>query len=327
MADEVDSILRRLQSTKLENEISQSRMDVGESMKAAGTPSNSILLAAIHAEMKRNADETSVVSSRLNIMSQALSEMSSTMLDIKDILEKQTSLIASTAVLQSSSGSEQPSRRIATSSRDWYYNGTKLGSRYHIYACILSHFMEMVQAHMDRMDTYYPDSHDCDFKTLVNAVRLVCNARCSIRNVEYKDTIATAERQSQPFELILPVIASTDPKLPVSTSETQVGKMYNSITRPIMIDIDRIRQRLLQLVGILSVKQIDILRSISYPQLKQDSDSELNWDSSCISSRSSHPLVREISSLTAQQKNRYIEYRMQGKSTDNSYSLAKPSKE
>jgi hypothetical protein len=164
---------------------------------------------------------------------------------------------------------------------------------------------------------------DCDFKTMENAVRIVSTERCSIASVEYKNIIGTKEKDSQPFSLLYPHIASADKKAPTTLSESMLGHICNPVTRNTMQDLEWIRQRLCHLDGVLSAKQIDVLKSIGTPLVKPGTVDELNWDTKSINPRMSHPLVREISELTKTKKDEYISLRMRGKKIQAAYNEAK----
>ncbi len=64
--------------------------------------------------------------------------------------------------------------------------------------------------------------------------------------------------------------------------------------------------------GIVSIKQIDILRSIKFPLVKADYADELDWDASRINPRTSHPATSSISELLKTKKDYYILRRLAG---------------
>lgn len=318
----VDSLLRQISSTRIKNEVDNAYSGVSEAMKQVGAPTSNMLLSAIHSETKRTADELVRLNSRMSSLEATNSQTANSILRLCNLIETQNEILASMAIGQPQELS-QSTKGHRSSGQDWYYQGTKLSSRYHVYACILFHLIDMVQVHMDIMDIQYPDSVDCDFKTMQNAVRIVSTERCSIQNVEYKNTISAKEKDSQPFDIIYPLISSLQPGGPTTLVESDISKVYNPVTRNVMQDTEWIRQRLCYLDGILSIKQIDILKSIKSPILKANSDHELNWDSKFIKAKVSHPLARDISDLGSLQKNEYIKLRMKGQSVIDAYESAK----
>lgn len=209
-------------------------------------------------------------------------------------MENQNEMTASVALSQNADGFSQQSNKVQQGS-SWYYQATRLSSKYHVYGCILMHLIDMVQVHMDIQGNHYPDSVDCDFKSMHNAVRIVSTERCNISSVEYNNVISVKEKDSQCFNLLYQHIASTDPTTPTTLAESMLSHICNPITRPVMQDVEWIRQRLCHLDGILSAKQIDVLKSISSPLIRQGTVDELDWDTAAIRPRLSHPLVRDIS--------------------------------
>lgn len=320
--DNADSLLKSIYSTRIKNEIDDSYDGVAGALKHAGAPSNNMLLSNILSEGKRTADEVMRLNMKTEKLEQGMDNLVDSMSAICKLLEKQNEILASISIGQGSSLSSPISRNTPTS-QSWYYQGNKLSSRYHVYACILFHFIDMVQVHMDLKSIYYPDSVDCDFKSMQNAVRIVCTERCSIPTVEYKNTIIVKDKDSQPFDILYPIISSTDPAEPTSVTESLLSRMINPVTRNVMQEIEWIRQRLCHLQGIVSVKQIDILKSIKAPFLKQDSNHELNWDERQIRPRSSHPLVKDILELSGPQRSEYIKLRMKNKTIEVAYEAAK----
>lgn len=320
--ENVESLLRSLSSTRIKNEIDDSQDGVAGALKHMGAPSNGILLSNILAESKRTADETMRLNNKIQRLEEGINRLVDGMSTMCNLLESQNEILASISIGQGSSALT-PILRNTPTSQPWYYQGNKLSSRYHVYACILFHFIDMVQVHMDLKNLHYPDSVDCDFKSMHNAIRIVCTERCSIPKVEYKNTIIVKEKDSQPFDLLYPIISSTDPTKPTSVTESLLSRMINPVTRNVMQEVEWIRQRLCYLEGIISVKQIDVLKSLKAPFLKQDSDHELNWDERQIKPKSSHPLVRDILELPGPQRNEYIKLRMRNKTIQDAYESAK----
>jgi hypothetical protein len=306
----VDSYLQSIVSANTQNETDQSYTGVDEAMKHLGRPTNNILLSNIQSESKRTADEVLRLNSRLVSLETTVSDLLFEVSKLCKLTQQQNDILASKDHKQGTAG-------------DRWYMGTKLGSKHHFYACVIGHLIDMVQIHMDVAGLHYPDSEDCDFKSLCTAVRIVSSERCSIRSVDYKNTIILKEKDSQQLIALYPLISSADKTKPVTLSESMISRISTPITREVLQGIEWIRQRLCHLDGILSIKQIDILKSIRHPIVKEDSDSELNWDLRVVKPRSSHPLSRDIGDLIRTKKDEYIKLRMQGENVIDAYNKAK----
>ncbi len=319
----LDSALKSIRSAKEHDELQGSYTGTGDAMKHIGAPTNHMLLTMIHSETRRNADETMRLNGTMQRLLEQMSISNSNMSAIVSLLETQTELLSANVVAGQSTSTEFVTRRQAAIDSDWFYQGIRLSSRFHIYACIIFHLIDMVQIHMEQMSKIYPDSVDCDFKTMTQAIRVVCSKRCNIPSVSFKLKIETKKMDSQPFELLYPHIASRDSKSTTTMPESALSRLDNAVVRPIFQDIHWICQRLCYLHGILSIKQIDILKSIRFPLVKDD---ELDWDRNKINPRTSHPLVKEIAELSGNQKWRYTEAIMRGDKMIDALNIAKESK-
>jgi hypothetical protein len=315
----VDSLLRSIASSGVRSQIENSYTDVDGVMKEVGRPTNNVLLSAIHNETKRVADEIAKLNAKFTTLNISIESTFSEMTRLCTLIQTQNEISASNTL----NGSSDVSRNKGNATDSWYYQATKLTSKYHVYACIIFHLMDMVQIHMDVAGQHYPDSVDCDFKAMHNAIRVVSSKICNIQGVEYRNTIALREKDSQPFEMLYPLISSSDSKTPTTLSESAISQLCNQVTRGIMQDIEWIRQRLCYLDGVLSIKQIDVLRSICHPIIKPDSDCELNWNRKLIRPRPSHPLVKDIADLPKNQKDEYMRLRMDGRDIIQAYNQAK----
>ena len=318
----VDSLLKRIASDKTRQDVEESYMAVDETMKHTGRPTNNMLLSAIHSEIKRNTDETLRLNVKMNSVSDNVIGLFSEMKRMCSLVETQNEILSSMALAKDSEQSEVVGTQKQNTSGDWWLQGTKFTSKYHVYAGIILHLIDMVQVHMDLSGQHYPDSVDCDMNTMQNAVRVISTERCRIQSVEYKNTIPLKEKDNQAIRTILPRIATTNKEV-ISLSESMLHTICTPITRGVMQDVEWIRQRLCHLDGILSLKQIDVMRSIRHPIMKPDSDSELNWDYTIIRPRSSHPLAKDIADLLKLQKDEYMKLRMAGQNIETAYENAK----
>ena len=313
MADSnVDSLLRSIASSSITEQIGDSYADTHDAMKHTGRPTNNILLSSIHGELNRMGDDVLRVSARLSKLEETNRGILCELTRLCSLTETQNEILSSNALSTPNEQSGNNTKGKQNASGTWYYQGTKLTSKYHVYACIIFHLIDMVQMHMDVAGKHYPDSVDCDFKVMHNAVRVVSTERCRIASVEYKNTISLKEKDSQPFEVLYPLISSSDSKSPTTLSESMVSRLSNQITRGVMQDVEWIRQRLCHLDGVLSIKQIDILKSICHPIVKGDSDSELNWNEKVVKPRCCHPLSKDIAKLPKIQKDEYMRLRVHG---------------
>lgn len=313
VSESVESALRGIASDKMVSESSLNEDDVAGQLKVVGGLTNNGLLHKIYSESKRSADEQA----RTNAM---LQKMSTTLDNINFLMESQLEILSKMSLASPQSSTNEIKADKSNSS--WYYRGIRLTSRHHIHACILSQLIDIVQLHLDSMGKYYPDSVDCDFKTLVTCVRIVCTERCSIRDLVKRESIGIKEKDTLAADLIYKYISSPSKGGVTSLSEQMLPNISNPITRPILQEVEWVRQRLCYTEGVLSAKQVDILRSIGFPLIKQSSQSELNWDRDSIFPRGSHTLTSSISSLKASQKDAYIRQRMKNHSMVDSYAYA-----
>ena len=312
---DTELVLNQIKSSRHQDHINGLYNGVGESLKHAGAPTNNILLSTISAELKRMNDQSMTSSSRLE---SHLSNISSSLDSLCLLMEAQNEMLASSSMKESTTTTRISQTEV--SKTHWYYAGTKLVSRYHGYACILSHLMSMVETRMEVNDIHYPDSVDCNFNTMQNLVRIVCGNRSSLPNLTQRDTIITKDRDSQAFNQLYPIIASSQMDTPTSLIESQLSKIVTPVTRGIMQDIEWIRQRLVYMQGILSIKQVDILASISMP-FKTDDD-ELQCNISKLKPKSSHPLCRDIMDLIKLKKDEFIILRLKNEAIQVAYEKA-----
>lgn len=304
--ENVDSALRHIRSSREHDEARSAYAGTSDAMKHTGTPTNNMLLSMVHSETKRNCDETMRLASATQRLADGISEMNSNMSSVLSLLEIQNELLSGIALGGQQTQTEYAFKTHKASGSKYYYQGVGLSSRNHVYACIIFHLIDMVQVHMDASGKVYPDSVDCDFRTMTSAIRVVCSMRCSIPTVEYKNTIETKKVDSQQLGVIYPYISSENKDYQTTLSESMLHRIITPITRPVIQEVEWIRQRLCHLTGVLSVKQTDILKSIRSPLIKTEAGDELNWDPSTIRPKQSHPLVREVSELSAEQKWEYI---------------------
>lgn len=317
--DTVDSVLKNIASLNLNNAISDSYNDVAESIRETGAPSNNILLSLILSEIRRGNEETMKLTNAINKLNDSVGSMSDKMLES---IDSQTEILGSISI---SSGETQQKQRPKGKAgvEDWYYIGTRLSSKHHVFACLIVQIMSIVQSHLDEKNIQYPDSVDCEFNIMVLMVRVVSSARCKTPKIEYKSEIKLSSTTDQAFDTVYPAISAQDEKFATTLTESSLMKMVNPITRNVMQQAEYIRERLCLLDCILSARQIDILRSIKFPFIV---DEKLNWDPSKIRVRSSHPQTQDIIGLQSRQKESYALARLHGNSIMESYDIAVSSK-
>ncbi len=312
-SENVDSVLRGIASRRDHDEIKSSYSDVSAAMKHTGTPTNNILLSMIHSETRRNADETTSLRASVRKMELDIGNMVDNIANLVELIKIQNEIISSTMATNMGQSTPVSNRKQSSVGAEWYYQGTRLSSKYHAYACIISHLIDIVQIHIESMGKFYPDSVDCDFKLLQNTIGIVCKERCNIRSVEYRNPISVKDKDNQAFEMLYPHISSMDKNTPTVLSESMLSQICNPITRSIMQDIEWIRQRLCHIDGIMSPKQMDILKSIGNPIVTSETQDELNWNPKFITCRMSHPLAKDVAALPGLKKNEYVKLRLQGK--------------
>jgi hypothetical protein len=313
--DTVDSVLRGIASLEVDNAISSSYTDVAESIRHSGAPSNNTLLTIILSEIRRGNEETAKLTNSINKLNESMTSMSDRLIES---MESQSTILASMSLSKEST--LQPQRNKGKAGlEDWYYLSTKLGSKHHVFACIISQFMSMVQLHMDLKNIQYPDSVDCEFNLMVTMVRVASSTHCKNRLIEYKPPIKLKPVGDQAFDIIYPYVSSQSQKDPTTLSESTLTKIISPITRDVMQETEYLRERLCLLEGVLSARQADILKSIRFPFVV---DERLNWDITKIRPRSSHPNSQEINMLASKQKEQFAIARLNGKSIIESYEIA-----
>lgn len=319
--DTVDSVLKSISSLNLDKTISDSYTDVAESIRHSGAPSNNTLLTIILSEIRRGNDETMKLTNSIAKLSESMATMTEKLVDS---IESQNTILASMKISDDTDTPRQHVRgKLGNVENVWYYKGVKLGSRHHVFACIISQMMTIVQYNIDNIGIQYPDSVDCDFKLMVTMTRVVCAKPCRAKGVEYRSPITLKEMSNQAFDTIYPFVASQDQKFPTTFVESTIGQMINPITRDVMQGVEYVRERLCTLDCVFSVRQIDILKSIKFPF---SIDSKINWDPSKIRSRSSHPSTQEVINLASKQKEAFATARMEGKGIIESLEVGQNSK-
>lgn len=311
----VDSVLKSISSLELDNAVSASYTDVADSIRESGAPSNNTLLTIILSEIRRGNDETARLVGSIKDLNESINNMST---KLSESMDEQNTILASMKI-SSGDKPQQQKMKGKAGSDDWFYKGSRLSSKHHVFACIISQLMSIVQLHIDNRGIQYPDSVDCEFSLMVTMVRVVSSVSCKANNVEYRAKIQLKSVGDQAFDTIYPFVASQDQQFPATLLESSVSQMINPITRDVMQEVEYIRERLCLLECIFSARQIDILRSIKFPFAI---DEKLNWDASKIRPRSSHPKAQEIMMLASKQKEAYAIARLNGKSIIDSHDIA-----
>jgi hypothetical protein len=313
--DTVESVLAGIASLEVDNVVSSSYTDVAESIRQSGAPSNNTLLSIILSEIRRGNQETVKLANSINKLNESISLMSDKLVES---IESQNTILASMS-LSTESATQTQRNKGKAGQDDWYYLSTKLGSKHHVFACIISQFMSMVQLHLDLKNIQYPDSVDCEFKLLVTMVRVASSTHCKNKLIEYKAPIQLKPITDQAFDIIYPYVASQDQRDPTTLTESTLTKMISPITRDVMQEVEYLRERLCFFEGVLSPRQVDIIRSIRFPFVV---DERLNWEISKIRPRGSHPNSQEINMLGSKQKESFAIARLNGKSIIESYEIA-----
>lgn len=319
--DQISRVLQRIASDSVRNKIVDSYNDPGAVLKEMGTPSNNMLLSIIHAESKRSADIVARIESKLNRLEQSIVKVTEGIDRLCELSAVQNTIMSSycNSVEDSRVHGSPPSIKrsiVPIDTSAWYYQGTKLTSKYRICACIVSHLIELVRLRMENKGIYYPDSVDANFTTLEYCVRDSSKMRCSISTVKFKNEIDIPDtsRSSTAYDSILPLIASHEPSGATTLPETRLAELSTPLTRPIMESIARIVERVCYIERLLSPQQIDILKSLRFPIVRQDADGdvELNWNESSIVPRVSHPTSVVVTGFTPGVKSMFIKNIMRG---------------
>ena len=82
----VDAILKTMESTSLQETIAEGYTDLSSSLKEIGRPTNNILLSSIHSETKRTADELSRLNSSIDQLSNQVSQNTGLLADLIDAM-------------------------------------------------------------------------------------------------------------------------------------------------------------------------------------------------------------------------------------------------
>lgn len=318
--DTVDSVLNSIKSLKIDETVSNSYIDVSESIRETGAPSNNTLLTIILSEIRRGNDETMKLTNSINKLNSSITDMTDKLMES---IDNQTEIMASMRVNDMTSETTHLKGKAGSVENSWYYKSIRLSSKHHVLACFILQLMSIVQTHIDHMNIQYPDSVDCDFNVMVTMIRVVCSKPCRAKSVEYKPPIILKTMSDQAFDTIYPYISSKDQKNVTTLIEDTLSKMINPVTRDVMQGIEYVRQRLCLMECVLSARQIDILKSIKFPFNK---DNKLNWDPSIVRARPVHPSTQEISTLASKQKEAYALSRLDGKNIIESHEIARNTK-
>ncbi|VCU39280.1 BgtAc-30016 [Blumeria graminis f. sp. tritici] len=237
--------------------------------------------ASIHAEVKRNADTVCRLETRISRLEASVNTMTIGISKLCELAETRNILLATKRNAQRDNGLHAQQSLIGNSvqnanSSTWYYCGTKLTSRYHVCACIISHLIELVKLRMENKGIYYPDSVDSSFQVLYYCVRDCSKYSCTIPDIQFRGEIDISETNKKTtcgYASILPLVAaSQEPSAVTTLPESRLADLSTALTRPIMEPVSRIVQRMCYLDCILSPQQIDILKCINFPVTKPNTD-------------------------------------------------------
>lgn len=322
--------LELIRSDKSQEEIDSQYNELIESNKEIGAPTNNVILRAILDEQKRTnryidttINEFRNLSVGMSSIINSVESLASTMQEmndtIKDQMELQASMRSSMGISDISTPDTPVTRRTVPNGIEWFYQSSILNNKYKIIGAVLSHLINMIKLRLETSGIFYPDSVDCSFDLFSNCISKACNVRCSIPDVEYRNKINIREKNDPAYKVLLPIVASKNPVSPTSLREDQIKDLWDPRLRNVMQETEWIRQRLCRIEGVLSPQQCDILKSISFPIVK---DGELNWDPNKINVRKSHPISQDIEALGQTQKLVYVESMARGKDMVTSYEEA-----
>lgn len=315
--DEITQALQKIASDSARQNIENSYNDPGSAMKEFGAPSNNMLLSSIHAESKRTSDQITKLTSRMARIESTLTSTQETMEKLCELMEVQNTLLSSQLIGSSNNEVTHEQTRVKKSnnggtSPNWFYQGTKLGSKYKICTCLISQLIEIIRLRMESKSVFYPDSVDANFTVLEYCFRESSKVRCNIPSVKFKPDIDVPDPKLNMYEPLLPLISSKGKDEPTTLPETRLIEISSPLTRPVLEAVSRAIERMCFLEHILSPQQIDILRSIKSPIIIPGSDGELNWDESKIRPRPSHPMSNAVADLKPVGKFEYIKQIMKG---------------
>lgn len=320
----ISSALEQIASDTARLSIEEGYNDPGAAIKAfGGGISNQLLLKSIYTETKRSADMALKMATVLSSMTDSIDRMNATLERMELAIEQQTTILSSQhnkmtmatpAVIAKGTGRAQ-------GDASWFYFGMNINGRPKRFACIVSHLIQLITTKLETRGIYYPDSTDCEFSVLETCISVIAKHRCNIPSVVYKNPISFPETSSSVYMRIMPLIASQDPEKPVMLQESRLEEIYNPSTRELTIVLERIVERLCQLDHILSPLQIDALRSLRTPIVK---DCELNYDPSVLKPRNEHAVLSPmILQLPLAQKKIYVESIIKGETHMQAYVIAK----
>ena len=200
----IDSVLNSISSLNIDNIVLESYTEVAESIRESGAPSNNILLTIILSEIRRGNDETMKLAA---VVAELTKSMSVTCQQLLDSMERRNTILALIKISESDK-SQQHKLKGKAGTSDWFYKAHKLTSKHHVFACIISHFISIVQLHIDNERVQYPDSVDCEFNLMIIMVRVVSSSTCKAKDVKYKARILLKPVNDQAFDTIYPYIVS-----------------------------------------------------------------------------------------------------------------------
>lgn len=325
-SDDTIKALERIASDGVKKTMAESYNDVQSVIKEMGSPSNNMLLSMIYSESKRSSDLISRLDSRLARLESSMSVQAAGMEQLCELMRVQNTLISSqqNSVHDMSFSYDAPEVRQSTPVQRgtaWYYQGFILNNKSKIVSCIISHLIELVNIQMESRSIHYPDSVDANFTTLECCVRESCKVRCKIPSVVFKDPIEIPElaKHRTAYDSILPLVASRDGNMSTTFPESRLSELSTPLTRPIMQCVARVVERIRHLDGILSAQQIDILKSLDFPIVKQDSEGDLNWEPMRVKPRESNQMSFKIHAFTPTRKAAFVKDVISGQNVIQAY--------
>ncbi|RKF78641.1 hypothetical protein GcM1_209018 [Golovinomyces cichoracearum] len=288
--------------------------DVKSVVKESGSPSNNMLLSMIYSETKRSSDLISKLDSRLARLESALCVQTANMKQMCELMKTQNTIMSSQQNFSRDTSFDHDiyeSRSNVSTQRattlGWFYQGFVL-NKTKIISCIISHLIELVNIQMESKSMHYPDSVDANFTTLECCVRESCEVRCKIPAVVFKDPLDLPDltKNRTAYDSILPLISSKDGNMFTMFPEVRLHELFTPLTRPTMQAVARVVERIKRLEGILSVQQIDILKSLGFPVVSLNSECNLNWNPDCVLPRESNPMSFKIHASTPACKGKFV---------------------
>lgn len=191
-----------------------------------------------------------------------------------------------------------------------------LNNRNRVIACIVLQCIDIIKNNIERMGKFYSDNVDAQFDLVELCVRESCNNTCGIQSVAYKEKIEIPDlsKNRNCYSCIMHIIASRSPSTPTVLTEDRFKELFHTMSSSVMECTHLVIERMKHMTGILSIRQLEILKSIRYPML-DNFTGLINWDKSLVKCGRTSPIKSKVDKLAYQCKAKYLRAILRGEPT------------